>query len=71
MNLIASCTFPCLSDFSILMGSDSCSPFSPLPVVGNNFSINFEANNKAHADEIFTKLTDGGTQGYLVLSIFS
>lgn len=42
--------------FSILMGSDSCSSFAPPPVVGNNFSINFKANNKAHADEIFSKL---------------
>ena len=45
---------------SVLMGSDSCSPFSPPPVVGNNFTINFEADSKSHADAIFEKISDGG-----------
>ena len=45
---------------SVLMGSDSCSSFSPPPIVGNNFTINFEANNKSHADEIFARISAGG-----------
>ncbi len=43
------------------MGSDSCSSFGPPPVVGNNVSLTFEAEGKEHADEIFAKLSDGGT----------
>ena len=45
---------------SVLMGSDSTSAFSPPLVVGNNFSISFEAESKEHADEVFAKLSDGG-----------
>ena len=45
---------------SVLMGSDSCSSFGPPPVVGDNFSLSFEAESKEHADEIFAKLSDGG-----------
>ena len=45
---------------SVLMGSDSTSAFSPPLVVGNNFSISFEADSKEHADEVFAKLSDGG-----------
>ena len=45
---------------SVLMGSDSTSAFSPPLVVGNNFSISFEAESREHADEVFGKLSDGG-----------
>ena len=45
---------------SVLMGSDSCSSFGPPPVVGDNFSLSFEAESKEHADEIFAKLSDDG-----------
>ena len=45
---------------SVLMGSDMCSSFGPPLVAGNNFSISYEANNRAHADGIFAKLADGG-----------
>ena len=45
---------------SVLMGSDSCSSFGPPPVVGDNFSLSFEAESKEHADEIFAKLSSGG-----------
>ena len=45
---------------SVLMGSDSTSAFGPGPTVGNNFSLSFEAENKAHADDVFAKLSDGG-----------
>ena len=45
---------------SVLMGSDSTSAFSPPLVVGNNFSISFEAESREHADEVFAKLSNGG-----------
>jgi PhnB protein len=45
---------------SVLMGSDSSSAFCPPLVVGNNFSLSFEAENKEHADAVFAKLSDGG-----------
>ena len=31
---------------SVLMGSDSCSGFGPPPVVGNNFSLSFQAESR-------------------------
>lgn len=46
---------------SVLMGSDGCSAFGPSPVVGDNFSISFRADSREHADEIFAKLSDGGS----------
>ena len=46
---------------SVLMGSDSSSAFCPPLAVGNNFSLSFEAESKEHADEVFAKLSDGGT----------
>ena len=45
---------------SVLMGSDRCSAFSPAPVVGDNFSISMSGDSKAHCDELFAKLSDGG-----------
>lgn len=46
---------------SVLMGSDSCSAFCPPPVVGDNFSISIVAESKDHCDDMFAKLSDGGT----------
>ncbi len=46
---------------SVLMGSDSVSGFGPGHTVGTNFSLSFEANDKLHADEVFAKLSEGGT----------
>ncbi len=46
---------------STLMGSDCCSAMGPPPVVGNNFTIAIEGESRAHCDEIFAKLPDGGT----------
>ena len=43
---------------SVLMGSDSCSGFGPPPVVGNNFSLAFQAESREHADEVFAKLDE-------------
>ena len=44
---------------SVLMGSDSTA-FGPPLEVGNNFSISVEAESREHADELQTKLSDGG-----------
>ena len=46
---------------SVLMGSDSCSAFGPPPVVGSNFSISIIGQSKEHCDDIFAKLSEGGT----------
>lgn len=45
---------------SVLMGSDSSS-FGPPLAVGNNFSISIEGESREHCDEVFAKLSDGGT----------
>ncbi len=44
-----------------LMGSDCCSTMGPPPAVGNNFTIAIEGESRAHCDELFAKLSDGGT----------
>lgn len=46
---------------SVLMGSDSCSAFGPPPTRGNNFAISITASSREHCDEVFAKLSDGGT----------
>ena len=46
---------------SVLMGSDRASGFGPPLVVGNNFSITLEGKSKAHCDEVFAALSDGGS----------
>jgi len=46
---------------SVLMGSDCCSVTGPPPVVGNNFTIAIEGESRTHCDQVFAKLTDGGT----------
>lgn len=46
---------------SVLMGSDTTSAFCAPLVVGNNFSISFEADSREHADEVFAKLSEGGS----------
>ena len=46
---------------SVLMGSDMPSQFGPAPVHGSNFSISYVPDSREHADELFAKLSDGGT----------
>ncbi|MXX93632.1 MAG: VOC family protein [Chloroflexi bacterium] len=46
---------------SMLMGSDVPEQFAPPPVQGSNFSISYQPESKAAADELFAKLSDGGT----------
>ena len=45
---------------SVLMGSDSSS-FGPPLTVGNNFSLSIEAESREQCDELFAKLSDGGS----------
>ena len=46
---------------SVLMGSDMPSQFGPPPVQGSNFSVSYVPESREHADELFAKLSDGGT----------
>ena len=46
---------------SVLMGSDRASGFGPPLTVGNNFSIAIEGRNREHCDEVFAKLSAGGS----------
>ena len=46
---------------SVLMGSDVPAEFAPPPVQGSNFSITYTAESRGDADELFAKLSDGGT----------
>lgn len=49
-----------ISAETILMGSDSM-PGVHTIVKGNNFSISINANSKEEADQLFKKLSEGGT----------
>lgn len=46
---------------STLMGSDVPEQFAPPPVQGSNFSISYQPESKEAANELFAKLSDGGT----------
>ena len=46
---------------SVLMGSDTCSTSDGPVTVGNNFSISIIGQSRAHCDEMFAKLSAGGT----------
>ena len=46
---------------SVLMGSDSTSAFGPAPVQGTNFAISIVGESREHCDEVFAKLSEGGT----------
>lgn len=46
---------------SVLMGSDTSVQFGPPNVVGNNFSISYATESKEQTDELFAKISEGGT----------
>ena len=46
---------------SVLMGSDSCSAFGPPPVPGTNFEIALIGESREHCDDVFARLSEGGT----------
>ena len=45
----------------VLMGSDTPSTFGPPTVMGNNFSLSYAPNSKEEMDDMFAKLSEGGT----------
>ena len=45
----------------VIMGSDMPSNFGPAPAVGNNFSISYSPKNREEADELFGKISEGGS----------
>ena len=45
---------------SVLMGSDSSS-FGPPLSIGNNFSVSIDGESREQCDELFAKLSEGGT----------
>ena len=48
---------------STLMGSDTAEGFGGPVIVGTNFSVSIQSESKAHGDELFGKLSDGGEVG--------
>ena len=46
---------------SVLMGSDTSTQFGPPTVVGNNFSISYTPKSREETDELFAKISEGGT----------
>ena len=59
MGKIMHISFPIGS--SVLMGSDTSTQFGPPTVVGNNFSISYATESKEQTDELFAKISEGGT----------
>ena len=45
----------------VLMGSDTPSTFGPPTVMGSNFSLSYAPNSKEEMDDMFAKLSEGGT----------
>lgn len=52
-------TFP-ISAETMLMGNDHLESFGTAPVKGDNFAIYVRTNDKAKADVLFAKLSNGG-----------
>ena len=46
---------------STLMGSDVLSGFGPPMQMGNNFSISYSPQSREQMDELFPKISEGGT----------
>ena len=46
---------------SVLMGSDMPSGFGPPVRMGNNFSISYTTESKEQTDDLFAKISEGGT----------
>ncbi len=46
---------------SVLMGSDTTTASEPPLVAGNNFSIAIEGRSREHCDEVFARLSEGGS----------
>ena len=46
---------------SVLMGSDTLSMFGPPTEIGNNFAISYASKSREETDELFAKLSEGGS----------
>ena len=46
---------------SVLMGSDTSLAFGTPTVIGNNFSISYLTESKEETDDLFAKVSEGGT----------
>ncbi len=46
---------------SVLMGCDTVPGFGPPTEFGNNFAVSVQSDTREEADDIFVKLSDGGT----------
>ena len=46
---------------SVLMGSDMPSGFGPPVQMGNNFSISYQTESRGQTDDLFAKISEGGT----------
>ena len=46
---------------SVLMGSDMPSGFGPPVQMGNNFSISYSTESREETDDLFAKISEGGT----------
>ncbi|MCY4527647.1 MAG: VOC family protein [Chloroflexi bacterium] len=44
-----------------IMASDTATGFGPPLVTGNNFSLNYPTQSKEETDELFAKMSEGGT----------
>lgn len=49
-----------ISTETVLMGSDSSDEFGHATVMGNNFSISVNSDNKEEADRLYNALSEGG-----------
>ena len=54
----------------VIMASDMPSGFGPPPVVGNNFSLTYPTQSKEETDELFAKMSEGGTVTMPVQEMF-
>ncbi|MFZ5554106.1 MAG: VOC family protein [Bacteroidota bacterium] len=50
----------CISDETVLMGSDSSDAYGHATVIGNNFSISVSAFSHDEADRVYNGLSAGG-----------
>ena len=46
---------------SVLMGSDMPSNFGPARVIGDNFALSHSTSSREETDELFGKISEGGT----------
>ena len=54
----------------VIMGSDVPAGFGPPHVAGNNFSLTYPTQSKEETDELFAKMSEGGTVTMPVQEMF-